>query len=95
MNIDVNTARELAYGQPGDYVDGFEVMVNELIDTSRWSIYCRLVIRNPYDGKFWSTIYSEGATEDQDEIPFEDDEVADFQEVEPVEVRTIEYREVK
>ena len=51
-------------------VDGFEVVQNELIDNSRWSLLYDLVFKAP-DGKFYLAGYSRGATESQDESPFE------------------------
>lgn len=67
---------------------------DDIIDTTRWSIVHELVFS--YDGKFYQTTYSVGATEQQDESPFqyEDDQI-DCTEVEPVEVTKIEYRPVK
>jgi len=94
VKLDVETARELAYGRPGEVIDGFEVMVNEMVDTSRWSINHRLVVLDRESSSYWETYYSVGATEMQDERPFEWEGEVEFDEVEPVEVIRVEYRRV-
>lgn len=52
-------------------------------DTSRWSIHHDIIFA--YNGKFYETYYSVGATECQDESPWEHDE-----EVECFEVKLVE-----
>ena len=60
-------------------------IVDKIIDTTRWSIIHEIVFED--NGKFYQTTYSEGATEIQDERPWEyEDEV---------ECTEIELREVK
>jgi len=50
------------------------VKSNDMYETSRWSIHYILVFE--HEGKFWRTTYAVGATESQDEGPWEyDDEV--------------------
>lgn len=48
---------------------------DEIVDTSRWSVIHRRVFE--HEGKFYETTYSVGATECQDEGPYEyeDDEI--------------------
>lgn len=83
-----------------DLIDGFgedlKLVESEIIDTSRWSIINEIVFEDLSDGKFYSTTYSVGATECQDESPWEydGDEIECYQ-VEPVEVTKIEYQAVK
>ncbi len=60
------------------------VKSDEPIDTSRWSISHELVFK--YEGKFYMTYYSVGATECQDESPWEFEESVDCFEVELKEV---------
>lgn len=86
MKFPKETLRELLW----DKVDGFEVVEDKITDTSRWSIHYRLVFK--HDGKFYATSYSVGATESQDESPFEyePDEV-ECKEVFPVEKILIVY----
>jgi len=60
-------------------------VVDKIIDTTRWSIVHEIVFEN--NGKFYQTTYSEGATEMQDERPWEYED-----EIECIEV---ELREIK
>lgn len=62
-------AQELAWGDgPAD----FKIIENVLYDTTRWSECYRIVIQRVSDGKFFADTYSRGATEYQDEQPFQD-----------------------
>jgi hypothetical protein len=71
-----------------------EVMVNKTVDVGRWSVSYDYVFK--YEGKFYSAPYSVGATEMQDEGPWEyDDDPVTVVIVEPVEVTVIEYVSVK
>lgn len=80
-----------------DDAEGMELIENEIIDTTRWSIVHRIVFK--VEGSYYSTCYSEGATECQDESPFEyDGDMIECDEVFPTEVTRIEYlrkKEVK
>ncbi len=72
----------------------WEIIEDKIIENTRWSILHRLIYK--YDGKFYETSYSVGATEQQDERPFEyDDDIIECHEVEPVEVTVTKYRRVK
>lgn len=53
-----------------------------IIDQTRWSIIHEIIFA--YDNKFWRTSYSKGATEMQDERPWEYEEEEDCTEVELV-----------
>lgn len=61
-------------------------ILDEITDNSRWSIHHKIVFE--HDGKFYQTHYSEGATEMQDESPWEYEDDVDCVEVElkPVQV---------
>jgi hypothetical protein len=74
--------------------EGFEIIENEIYDTSRWSTWHNLIFK--HEDKFYETQYSQGATESQDEIPWEYDgpEIECYL-VEPKEVTTIKYVNVK
>lgn len=77
-----------------EYGDGIEVMVDELCDTSRWSNHYYLVFK--YEGKYYSSNYSRGATEQQDESPYEyDGDEIEVDEVKPTTKTVIEYVGVK
>lgn len=61
----------------------FEVIEDEIVDTSRWSIVYSLVVKRKSDGKFFSDSYRVGATECQEESPWDSDEPS-FTEVFPL-----------
>ena len=61
-----------------------DAILDEITDTSRWSVHHRIIFS--YQGRFWETYYSEGATEMQDEGPWEYDEEVECYEVELKEV---------
>ena len=70
----------------------FEMVQSELVDTSRWSNIHEVVYKDLDSGKFYSSTYSVGATECQDERPYENDgDEIEFAEVVPKEVIKIEY----
>lgn len=75
-----------------DNEDGVELIVDDLIDTTRWSEVHNVVIKK--DGRFYQDTYSVGATEMQDESPWEYSEPC-FTEVFPVEKTVIVYKEKK
>jgi hypothetical protein len=81
---------EMAYH---DHGDDYEVISNDIIDHSRWSVIHEMIFK--YDGKFFKTSYSVGATEQQDERPYDyEGETIECKEVKPVEKTIIEYVEV-
>lgn len=63
---------------------GGETVECTIMGTSRWSIQYRRVFK--HEGKFYGTFFSRGATESQDESPYE----YDGDEIECPEVRPIE-----
>jgi len=70
---------ELTYGSLANY----DVITTEITGTSRWSIHYKMIFS--FDHKFYSTEYSRGATEYQDEGPYEyDSEEVECPEVKPV-----------
>jgi len=70
---------------------------DELVYTTRWATVHDLIFE--YNGKFYQTEYRRGATECQDEQPFEYDGdsegMIECREVEPYEKTIIEYRIVE
>lgn len=60
-----------------------EVVSTEMVDTSRWSIIYEMIFK--YNDKFYRTCYSVGATETQDESPWEYEDEVDCFEVHQVE----------
>ena len=75
----------------GDAEDA-EIIVNEMIDNSRWSIHYNLIFKK--DDKYYQTTYSRGATESQDEGPWEYEDEVECVEVEPYEKTVIDYRKI-
>ena len=73
-----------------EVLDGDTETLEKVSDTltgkNRWSLLHSLVFREKTTGRFFQVGYSEGATEQQDESPFEHE--AD--DVEVVEVRPVE-----
>lgn len=57
---------ELSWGLPPE---GFEVVEDVILKTTRWSITSKLTFK--FGDKFYQTTYRKGATECQDESPFE------------------------
>lgn len=52
----------------------YNAIKDKITDSSRWSIYHEIVFED--DGKYWKTWYSVGATEEQEERPWDyEDEV--------------------
>ncbi|MNL74347.1 hypothetical protein D3C87_1999720 [compost metagenome] len=75
--------------------DKWEVMTNKLIGKSRWSLRYHQVFKDKISNKYYETFYSQGATESQDEGPYEyDDDEIDCNEVAPVEVVVTQYKVV-
>lgn len=54
-----------------DCPDDFEKMEDTIVENTRWSILHSMVFR--FKGKFYRSSYRVGATEYQDERPYEDD----------------------
>jgi hypothetical protein len=70
--------------------DDVEIVEDEITDTTRWSILNRRVFK--FEGKFYETFYQHGATECQDESPYEyDEDQIECKEVFPVEKTVIVY----
>ncbi|HUX78837.1 MAG TPA: hypothetical protein VMW10_03690 [Alphaproteobacteria bacterium] len=67
-----------------DIIDTCDVVLNEVIDHSRWSMHYRMIFR--HNNKYYESYYSVGATEQQDESPYE----YDPDEIECDEVKQVE-----
>ncbi len=59
--------QEMAYGD-SDYLIPIE---EDTIDSSRWSIQHKVIFKDKNTGKTYVSFYSVGATEMQDESPYE------------------------
>ena len=63
---------------------------DDIIDHRRWSVIHEIIFKDN-DGKFYKTTYSEGATESQEESPWEYDDNVECTEVELKEVVRLEW----
>lgn len=94
MNIRISSDELREYGLPYEGYDGVEVLEDNITHTSRWSIFHSLVFRW-IDGKTYKTMYSVGATECQDESPWEYEAVVICEEVELVPVTVMRWKAVR
>lgn len=92
MKLPKEKCEELPYASVGEIVDGFEVISKNICDTSRWSIVYAMVVK--YEDKLYETSYSVGATEQQDEQPWEYNDEVEFVEVRPVEKTITTYERI-
>lgn len=67
-----------------------DLVNEEIIDTTRWSIIKEIVFQDK-DGKYYQTTYSEGATECQEEAPWEYEDEVECVEVELREVKIMKW----
>ena len=83
---------ELILALSGDS-ERIEVLKDSLIDSSRWSLIYEVIFLDGEDGKTWSTTYTTGATENQDQGPFEyDDEMVPCIEMEAAKIVVETYK---
>ncbi|CAB4142534.1 hypothetical protein UFOVP434_17 [uncultured Caudovirales phage] len=81
-----------------DLLEGFapwEIISQEITDKGRWSIHYELVVKNLETGKVYKTYYSVGATECQDEGPWENDSEIELHECVAKEKVIIEYEIIR
>jgi hypothetical protein len=83
---------KFVWAEPPD-TDGYEVVERRQVGNSRWSIKHEGVFSAP-DGRFWRCEWSEGATEMQDEEPWQYDEDVICTQVRPVKVTVVAYEAV-
>lgn len=86
LKLTKQEGREIVWGDHPDY----KTISDEIVDKSRWSVHYEITVKRLSDGKFFRETYSRGATEYQEERPFEYDD-PDFTEVFPVEKKVIVY----
>jgi len=85
---------ELAYEDHDP--EKFDVIKNEITDTSRWENIYDIIFKDLNSGKLYSSSYSVGATESQPNTACEyDDEEIEVHEVEAHLTMVTEYRIVK
>ncbi len=84
ITVTKQEAKDIIWGETD-----LKILKTETTSNSRWSIHKRTIFEK--DGKFYELCYSEGATEYQDEHPFDSDgDFIDCEEVEAVQV--IDYK---
>ncbi len=92
MNI-VKFKKQFLLEVLSDGIEGAHILKDEIEETSRWSVHYHLVFE--YKDKFYSVGYRVGATESQDEGPWQyDGDEIDCTEVKPVEEKIIVYKPV-
>lgn len=66
----------LDMGLPHHAPEGGRIISDEVIETTRWSIVYALIVHFPdqAEDEAWEMVYSVGATECQDESPWQDEE---------------------
>ena len=69
-----------------------DVVQDTIVGTSRWSIRHHLVFK--YEGKLYAAGYSKGATENQDEQPWRDQDEVECAEVCAVERKVVVFEPV-
>ena len=80
MKLTREEAQDIVY----DDNDDWSMVETHIVTNSRWSIIHEGVFEHLPTGKFYQLCWSVGATEQQDESPFE------YEDPEPVEVEQIE-----
>lgn len=77
-----------------DHGPEYEIISKTLEDNSRWSLEYEMIFK--FKDKYYRTWYERGATECQDERPYEyDDDEIEVVEVEPFEETVTSYRAVR
>ena len=80
--------KDLIYGDCEDYIA--EKISDDIISHERWTVVHRMVFKT--GGKFYVINYGDGATEQQDQSPFEyEPDPIECVEVEPKEVTITKY----
>ena len=82
MKISPAEARNIVTDDHDDWAE----VCQEIDDTSRWSIHYSGVFEHLPTGKFYKFYWSVGATETQDEGPYE----YATEDIEPIEVKQVE-----
>ena len=65
--------RELMRDIANNSTDEFDKVEDDIIDTGRWTVQHMMVFKEMATGKHYSSYFNRGATEYQDESPYEYD----------------------
>jgi len=79
LNLTSEQGRDIVYGDDSNFV----TIEDKIVRTRRWSVVYEIVVQRKTDGKYFKDVYRRGATESQDERPYEYSE-PNFTEVFPV-----------
>jgi len=79
LNLTSEQGRDIVYGDDSNFV----TIEDKIVRTRRWSVVYEIVVQRKTDGKYFKDVYQRGATEMQDEQPYEYSE-PNFTEVFPV-----------
>lgn len=86
--------RELSGMDVGEEWGDWKSIINDMVDTTRWSIQYYQIFE--YQGVTYETSYQRGATENQDEQPYEyENEMITCYEVKAHEVKTVKYKKIE
>lgn len=86
LTLTKKQALDIIWGFNKDFVE----IQNEIVEHKRWSVVYEIVVKRKSDGKYFMDTYHTGATESQDESPYEYTD-PDFTEVFPVTKTYIDY----
>ena len=79
LNLTSKQGRDIVDGEDSNFV----TIEDRIVGTRRWSVVYEIVVQRKTDGKYFRDGYRRGATESQDESPYEYSE-PNFTEVFPV-----------
>ena len=79
LNLTNKQGRDIVNGEDSNFV----IIEDRIVGTRRWSVVYEIVVQRKTDGKYFKDGYRRGATESQDESPYEYSE-PNFTEVFPV-----------
>ena len=86
LNLTSEQGRDIVYEDDSNFV----TIEDKIVGKRRWSIEYEIVVQRKSDGKYFKDGYCRGATESQDESPYEYLE-PNFTEVFPVTKTYIDY----
>lgn len=83
---------EILWGDSEKYTE----ISDQIYDHSRWSVHHELIFQNLSNNKYYRSYYSVGATESQDETPYQyDEDEIECEEVFPIEQTITVYKTEK
>lgn len=86
LNLTNEQARNIVWGEDDNFIE----IKCQIVAQKRWSSVYKIVVQRKSDGKYFADKYNVGATESQDERPYEHTD-PNFTEVFPVTKTYIDY----